>query len=163
MRMILDDLYGHMAWADAEHWLALEAVPIALADSQVGLRLHHIHMVQHAFLAIVEKKKFEYRPREEFTDMRDLKRYAMDFHNEANTFLTVTNATDLQELLVIPWFQEPPLTITMAEALMQAAMHSQYHRGQNGMRLRMLGGEPPLTDYIAWLWKNRPAPVWLTE
>ncbi len=33
-------------------------------------------------------------------------------------------------------------------------------RGQNATRLRELGGEPPLTDYIAWLWKGRPAPDW---
>ena len=35
-----------------------------------------------------------------------------------------------------------------------------YHRGQNATRLRELGGEPPLTDFVAWLWKGRPDGKW---
>jgi uncharacterized damage-inducible protein DinB len=58
------------------------------------------------------------------------------------------------------WFTAPPLWITVAEALTQCVMHSQHHRGQNAARLRELGGEPPTTDYIVWLWKGRPAPAW---
>jgi hypothetical protein len=30
----------------------------------------------------------------------------------------------------IPWFQDPPCLITVAQALVQAAMHTQHHRGQ---------------------------------
>ena len=39
---------------------------------------------------------------------------------------------------------------------MQCVMHSQYHRGQNATRLRELGGSPPITDYILWLYKSKP-------
>jgi uncharacterized damage-inducible protein DinB len=39
-------------------------------------------------------------------------------------------------------------------------MHTVYHRGQVNARVRALGGEPPLVDYIAWLWLGRPAPEW---
>jgi len=60
----------------------------------------------------------------------------------------------------VPWFKDPPLSLTVAEALTQGAMHSQYHRGQNATRLRDLGGEPPTTDYIVWLWKGRPQADW---
>jgi hypothetical protein len=56
--------------------------------------------------------------------------------------------------------KDPPLTITVAEALTQCAMHSHYHRGQNATRLRDLGGEPPPTDLIYWQWKGRPAGAW---
>ena len=30
----------------------------------------------------------------------------------------------------------------------------------NAVILRELGGEPPATDLIVWLWKGRPAPDW---
>ena len=50
--------------------------------------------------------------------------------------------------------------ITVAEALTQAAMHSQWHRGQNAVRLRELGVEPPPVDLIVWYWKGRPAAAW---
>jgi uncharacterized damage-inducible protein DinB len=54
------------------------------------------------------------------------------------------------------WFKDPPLTITVAEALTQCSRHSHYHRGQNAARLRELGGEPPTTDLIVWHGKAAP-------
>lgn len=50
MNRLLRDLYYHQAWADAEHWRALEAFPTALEDTTLRGRLHHYHFVQHAFL-----------------------------------------------------------------------------------------------------------------
>jgi uncharacterized damage-inducible protein DinB len=49
---------------------------------------------------------------------------------------------------------------TLAETMLQVASHSTYHRGQVNARLRELAGEPPLVDYIAWIWFGRPAPEW---
>ena len=37
---------------------------------------------------------------------------------------------------------------------------SGYHRGQVARRLRELGVEPPLTDFIAWAPMDRPAAEW---
>ena len=41
----------------------------------------------------------------------------------------------------------------------RSCSHSTYHRGQVNARLREIGAEPPLVDYIAWLWFDRPAPT----
>jgi uncharacterized damage-inducible protein DinB len=49
---------------------------------------------------------------------------------------------------------------TLAETMLQVASHSTYHRGQVNARLREISGEPPLVDYIAWIWFGRPAPDW---
>ena len=160
MKSILDDLYGHMAWADAEHWQALETVPAALEDEQIRRRLYHIHMVQNAFLSIVRNERAAYRRYEEFEEIVEVKKHGLAFHAAVSDFLGRLDAQRLSDELAIPWFKEPPLTITIRDALMQAAMHSQYHRGQNATRLRDLGGDPPLTDYIVWLWKDKPAAVW---
>jgi uncharacterized damage-inducible protein DinB len=51
---------------------------------------------------------------------------------------------------------------TWGESVLQLSTHSAYHRGQVARRLRELGGEPPLTDFIAWLWMDRPAADWTT-
>ena len=51
-------------------------------------------------------------------------------------------------------------TTTVGETTLQVPMHTVYHRGQVNARVRALGGEPPLVDYIAWLWLGRPAPEW---
>jgi uncharacterized damage-inducible protein DinB len=160
MNEILFDLYGHQAWADAEHWRALEAQPGALEDSEIRDRLYHYHLTQRAFLFVVRGDTLTFPELKDFQDMTTLKRYAQTSHEEAHDFLTKASATDLEGQVVIPWFKDPPISITVAQALTQAAMHSQYHRGQNATRLRELGGTPPPTDLIVWYWKGRPEANW---
>jgi uncharacterized damage-inducible protein DinB len=53
-----------------------------------------------------------------------------------------------------------PESTTIGETILQVALHSIYHRGQVNARLRALGQEPPLVDYIAWIWLGRPDPKW---
>src|SRR5436190_16792306 len=50
---MLQDLLHHQEWADAEHWRAIESWPAATADPAIRTRLHHIHLVQRAFVWIV--------------------------------------------------------------------------------------------------------------
>ena len=76
-----------------------------------------------------------------------------------NERLRTTSPEALEEIVEIPWFQ-PTLKISCRQALMQAAMHSHYHRGQNATRLRELGGVPPTTDFILWLNKGQPPADW---
>ena len=75
MSAYLKELFGHQHWADAEHWRAFEAHPPALVDKALFERLHHIHLVQHAFLWISGPRtpQFEYRKLEEFPDATTLK------------------------------------------------------------------------------------------
>lgn len=35
-------------------------------------------------------------------------------------------------------------------------MHTTYHRGQLNTKIRELGGEPPLTDFIYWVGLDKP-------
>jgi uncharacterized damage-inducible protein DinB len=97
---------------------------------------------------------------EDFAPLAELKAYARGSHDAIDRFLAAVTDARLDERISMPWFTDPPLSITVAEALTQCAMHSHYHRGQNATRLRELAGEPPLTDLIAWYWKGRPAPAW---
>jgi uncharacterized damage-inducible protein DinB len=160
MKDLLLDLYGHQAWADAEHWRALEALPVALEDPAIRNRLYHYHLTQRAFLFIVRGDTLSFPRPEEFPTMKSLKNYAKSYHDEALEFVRQLSDSELTRLVVVPWFKDPPMSITVAQAFTQAAMHSHYHRGQNATRLRELGGHPPLSDLIAWYWKGRPAARW---
>lgn len=163
MRDTLVDLYRHQEWADAEAWRACESHPNALADKALWERLHHIHLVQHAFLAIVrgdDPQSLKFTKPTDYASPADLKAEAQGYHVEVLRFLEQTDRQALERTIVIPWFKEPPLELTIGQALLQAVTHSVYHRGQNATRLRELGGTPPLTDYIYWLWKARPAARW---
>ncbi len=158
---VIRDLHRHSAWADDLHWSAFAGHAGALDDEEIRKRLYHIHLVQHSFLSIVQGKQFQPRRLEDFQGMNDLKAYAIGNHRETSRLLAGITPSDLAALVTIPWFRDPPLTLTVGQALLQSAMHSQYHRGQNATRLRQLGGKSPLTDYIAWCWKGSPVPEWM--
>jgi uncharacterized damage-inducible protein DinB len=162
MSNMLRDLYAHQEWADAEHWRAFEAFPASLDDHALQERLHHIHLVQQAFLWACrgDEGPFTFSEAKDFTTPASLREFGRQGHRELTRLLDDLTPARLGERCTIPWFRDPPLAITVEEALTQAAMHSHYHRGQNAARLRELGGEPPLTDYIFWLWKGRPPAAW---
>ncbi len=161
VRSCLDELYAHEEWADAEHWHAFETYPPALGDTAICERLHHIHLVQHGFLWVTSPQRggFAFKKLEDFPNMADLKNYGRQGLAEMNELLQKTDANRLEEVIEVPWFQ-PALKISVRQALTQAAMHSHYHRGQNATRLRELGGEPPMTDFIVWLRDGKPAARW---
>jgi uncharacterized damage-inducible protein DinB len=140
VRSCLDELYAHEEWADAEHWHAFETYPPALGDTAICERLHHIHLVQHGFLWVTSPQRggFAFKKLEDFPNMADLKNYGRQGLAEMNELLQKTDANRLEEVIEVPW----------------------YHRGQNATRLRELGGEPPMTDFIVWLRDGKPAARW---
>ncbi len=157
----LEELFAHQEWADAEHWRAFESHPPALEDKAIRERLFHIHMVQHAFLYMTGPRtsQFVLNKPEDFGAAAELKRFAQQGLADLNSLLKAATPERLEEMIEIPWFK-PPAKISVRQALTQAAMHSHYHRGQNATRLRELGGIPPMTDFIAWLHKGKPAASW---
>jgi uncharacterized damage-inducible protein DinB len=162
MSSLLRDLFGHQAWADAEQWRAIEAVPSARDDATVRHRLHHIHLVQQSFIWTVGNRAtpISITTTEDFPTFEALRGFARDVHHTMDDEFGRLSDADLEGPVSIPWFQERPLTITRAEALTQAVMHSQWHRGQNATRLRELGATPPTLDLILWYWIGKPTARW---
>src|SRR5271165_5289929 len=161
MTTYLHELYSHQEWADAEHWRAFEAFPAALADRAIRERLHHVHLVQSAFLWVTKDPtaQFVITKAEDYPNIADLKAFARKYHSEMAGMLGMMDGARLAETVEVPWFR-PPLKISVRHALTQAAMHSHYHRGQNATRLRELGGVPPTTDFIVWVRAGQPAAQW---
>ena len=69
--------------------------------------------------------------------------------------------------LVMPWVARDQKQLgrtfdvaTVGETAFQVVSHSTHHRAQANSRLRAVGGEPPLVDFIAWIWFGRPAAPW---
>jgi uncharacterized damage-inducible protein DinB len=161
------DLFRHMQWADAEVWRALLASPQATADTKLMKTLLHLHVVQRAFYLMWTGG--ESRPEELYAkrDPEVLRDWARTFYADADAFIARTESDALGEIVVMPWLQHfaeqlgrPLQAPTLADTLVQLPAHSTYHRGQVNARLRELGGEPPLVDYIAWVWFGRPEPNW---
>ena len=165
----LIELYRHMEWADSAVWQAVRVLPATAApsDTRLHVLLYHIHMVQHAFLAIWRGATPEFREPEDFVDLHAIESWARPYYANARGHLGTLADADLEKPLAMPWaamlteqLGRPPAATTLGDTIFQVTNHSTYHRGQVNARLRELGGEPPLVDYIAWVWFGRPAPVW---
>ena len=156
----LDDLFGHQEWADAEHWRVMSTRAPALDDEVIRARLHHIHLVQWAFLSVCRGEEPVFARLDSFDDPAALCAYGRSYHEAVRPWLAGLTPRQFDQPVSIPWFEDPPLRLPVSLALTQAAMHSHHHRAQNALRLRELGAEPPTVDFIVWVWKARPAPTW---
>jgi len=162
------DLFSHMAWADALIFRAACACPPAEHDPVIREKVHHIHLVQRAFLHLWTRTPFVLSRASEFSDLAALEKWAREYHAELHSFVEAIGDRALDEIVPIPWAEEilkqmgvdSPAPVTLGTTMLQVAMHSGYHRGQVNLRLRELGSTPPLTDFIAWHWMGRPAPAW---
>jgi uncharacterized damage-inducible protein DinB len=99
--------------------------------------------------------------------LADVSSWARTYYPQAYAFLEATTDDRLAQPVEMPWAAQVakmigrvPGVTTMAETVVQVTSHSTYHRGQINLCLRDLGAEPPLVDYIAWLWNGRPAAEW---
>ena len=162
MNPLLRDLYGHQEWADAEHWRAIEAHPPALADQGIRDRLHHIHLVQHFFSWAVGNRQSppQITTSADFAGPEALKEYGRSGHRALAELVGTMSPERCAEVISMPWAPAGSAALTVERALTQTVMHSHYHRGQNAVRLRELGGVPPGTDLIVWYWRNQPAAQW---
>jgi uncharacterized damage-inducible protein DinB len=165
---LLRQLIRHMEWADAEVWRAVMAHEPATHDTRLRDLLTHLHMVQRIFLMVWQKQQLDpSRGRPEFVTAADVRASAQAYYGEVHAFLETIDDASLTREVVMPFVKamEAQLertlsTTTLGETIFQVSSHSTYHRGQVNARLREIGGQPPLVDYIAWIWFGRPEPNW---
>jgi uncharacterized damage-inducible protein DinB len=158
-----------MEWADATVWRSVLASASASVDPVVKSRLHHSHMVQYAFL-----NQWRALPHTSNVGsdlgLTDLARWGREYHALATEYLATLTEAALDRPVILPWAQSlttrlgrDPSVPSLGETVLQVAAHSTYHRGQISARLRELGDEPPLTDFIVWIWLGKPSPGWPTD
>jgi uncharacterized damage-inducible protein DinB len=159
MLMLLRDLMAHAEWANAVFFHAWDRSP-ARDHEELRRRLDHLIGVQVGFLNILRGEEHggpkEGPPR----TFDELKARAQTCHAGLNDFAASLDSEALSRTVRIPWFPDPPCIVTVSEAMVQVAMHSQHHRGQCMTRLKDFGGEPKNVDWIIWLWKQKPAARW---
>ena len=160
-------LLSHAEWADALVWKAVLAC--GDEDADLRTRLHHLHMVQWAHLHVWRAEKLRPRELSTFPTLATIRGWAREFHRELPDYVATVTAADLTREVRLPWADRlvrrfgGSQPATWAETVLQVAMHSSYHRGQVARRLRELGGEPPLSDFVAWIWMGRPEADWGEE
>jgi hypothetical protein len=88
---VVRDLWKHHAWADAEHWCAFAAFPVALEDRALLERLHHLHLTQSAWVwAIGDRRdEFVFSNPTDFVPVLTLRDFAIRNHAALSTLSAV--------------------------------------------------------------------------
>ena len=159
MLTFLRDLLAHAEWANAVFFHTWSKSP-ARDNEEMRLRVGHIIGVQRGFVSVL-CGEVPGGPQEGPPPTFDeLKARAVTCHELLREYAADLTEEELSRTVRIPWFPDPPCIITVSEALVQVAMHSQHHRGQCMTRLKDFGGEPKNVDWIIWLWKQKPEGRW---
>ena len=162
----ITQLMDHMAWADAVVWRALDALPAAAADERIRVLIHHVHSVQWVYLQLLRGEEVEIPELDDDTELEAVRGWGREAHLQLAAFVEDLDEAGLERAMDIPWarhFVDDPAdarSTTVRQALLQMTSHSTYHRGQMNTRIRELGGEPPLTDFVAWVWAGEPSAEW---
>ena len=159
MLSFLRDLGSHSEWANAVFFHTWSKSP-ARDHEEMRRRLSHILGVQEGFLSVFKGEQPGAPPSGPPMTFDELKPRAVAGHARMREFMTSMTPEELLRTVRIPWFPDPPCVLSVADALVQVAMHSQHHRGQCMTRLKDFGGEPKNVDWIIWLWKQKPAARW---
>jgi uncharacterized damage-inducible protein DinB len=163
------DLLEHMQWADATVWTAVTACSAANSDGRMKDVLHHLHSVQWAYLQIWRGDELDMPDVSTFADLAAIRSWCHEYYQQLRAYWSTVKPEQFEREVVFPWADRlverwgAARPVTFGESVLQACSHSAYHRGQVNMRLRDLGGEPPLVDYVAWIWVERPEPEWEIE
>lgn len=163
----LMETYRHMEWADATVW---DATPLTgPPDPRLRELLVHIHVVQRAFFSAWTNRPVmeAFRRAEDFETLGAVRLWAQPLYREMAAFIQGLTVESLAKPMNLPWAQmiaerlgRTPHVTTLADTCFQVTSHSTYHRGQVNTRLREIGAEPPLVDYIAWAWFGKPDAAW---
>jgi uncharacterized damage-inducible protein DinB len=157
-------LLSHAEWADALVWKAVTSC--GQEDDELRARLHHLHLVQWTYLHIWRAEQLKPRELSTFPTLAGIRRWAREYYRELPSYLGALSDPDLAKEVRFPWADRLVQRVgrarpaTLAESVLQVALHSTYHRGQVARRLRELAVEPPLSDYVAWVWLDRPEADW---
>jgi uncharacterized damage-inducible protein DinB len=155
---------GHAEWADALVWNSVSA--LSQEDGELLEKLHHLHLVQWTYLQIWRGDPVKPYELSSFRSLGAVRTWAREYYSELTSYLAAVGDGVVARDVRFPWAERlvqrfgSARTATWAESVLQVAMHSSYHRGQVARRLRQLGAEPPLSDFIAWIWMNRPVAQW---
>jgi uncharacterized damage-inducible protein DinB len=150
---LLLDLARYQAWADAAHWKALRENATLLEDAEIRKRLNHMVAAMKLLTTLARGETPDLTPAKEIDSIDDLEA-AM---GKAQTNLTAAiGSVDLDKMIALPRGPKGPFEAPAGVLLLQALMHGQHHRGQNASRMRQLGVNPPMTDFVIWYALGQP-------
>lgn len=150
MLPLVDQLIRHKWWANSNLLQSIERHQPAAQDTELRILLHHILVANRYWLLLTLGQPFideeERRIPESHAALVD--QFAATERQEVDWLSRIT-ALELDRSLQPRAL--PDITVTVAQAAIQVALHSQGHRSQCATRLRAFGGIPAPMDFVLWV------------
>jgi uncharacterized damage-inducible protein DinB len=144
-------LWAHARWADTALLGALSesSPPEALGE------LAHVVAAEEVWLARLEQRPSRV-PVWPVLTLTELHPLAARVHDDLSGYLASLDDAALPRLVRYTNSAGRTFENTVADILLHAALHGQYHRGKINLLLRQAGLNPAPTDYIAFV-RGAPA------
>jgi uncharacterized damage-inducible protein DinB len=155
---LLQDLVRHKGYANAALLKAIHQHETAAHDPELRELLHHIVLANRFWFSLILDRPFSRDEESRLPEsLEEITARYRDTHVQELEWMSHAQETDLARMVETPFL--PGHQFSVAQATMQVCMHSHGHRAQCATRLRLLGGTPPVLDFVHWL-KARPTPDW---
>src|SRR6185312_12191266 len=96
LRGMIEEMFRAMEWSDARMWTAIHTTPEIAADARVRELVHHLHMVQRAFLDVWRGEAKRPPALDTFSDTFAIESWARTYYAEAHSFIASPEAAALE-------------------------------------------------------------------
>jgi uncharacterized damage-inducible protein DinB len=155
---LLQDLVRHKGYANAALLNAIRRHEPAAQNPELRKLLHHTILANRFWFSLILGRPFSRDEESRIPEsLEEITTRYRETHGEELEWVSQLREPDLARRLETSSL--PGHQFSVAQVTMQVCMHSHGHRAQCASRLRLLGGTPPVLDFVHWL-KARPAPDW---
>lgn len=162
----LATLFAYTRWADARLLDACRLVPLERYAAEVepgwaSLRSTVVHIAGATDLWVrrfLGQPAEGFVPESEFATPDDAARLLANAHDALDRLARDLSPEQLAAPFTYRNLRGQLATAPLWAALRHVANHETYHRGQAASKLRRLGVEPPLTDFVLWAMEQTPQP-----
>jgi uncharacterized damage-inducible protein DinB len=157
----LTSLFGYKAWADAELFNGLAALPSEHAGSlHTCLRtFNHIHVVDRIFRAHLcgEPRPFDATNTADTPALADLQRSVADTDGWYRQYVAGLSPSATAEVIDFTFTDGDRGRMSREEMLLHVIAHGANHRGNIGQVLKSISVVPPRDLYTKFLHMSEPA------
>ena len=162
------ELAEYNNWADSVIWKSVLANTKSKENEKIKSLLFHLHETQRAFYYLWIQEPLDLSKLGKIlSDVNEIAQMGEYVDAGALKFVRELKSERLEEIIKIPWdvymekyLGKKPGAATLADTILQAINHSVYHRAQVNKALREMDVDPPMLDYIAWVWLEKPEADW---
>lgn len=143
-----DKLISYDAWGNLEAARSTQQLPTI--PERARKLIAHIIGAEWNWLARMKHEKANIAIWPDI-DPAEWEQHLSDLHTAWRTYLRAAAEDELTRSVQYTNSKGEPFSNTVSDILMHVVLHSAHHRGQIASLVRELGGQPAITDYIAYV------------